>query len=161
MKLHTIYLESLASSGIQILPYNDEEYDGYDPWIVADQAEKIAKDSGIHIARNKDLSWFAMAEDNVVGAVWSAIYDDDDQDAMVYDFDMATHPGYRKELGIFLRLMDAALGDYRDLQADNPRTYVRLWVVNPKLVGVLERRYGFDVESQHGDGSAHMTYYGE
>lgn len=162
MRLYSIYLESLVSSNIQIIPYNEDGYDtDYDPWVVADQAEKIANDSGIRIARNKNLAYFAQAAENVVGAIWSAIGDDNDQDAKVYDFDMAIDKSYRNQVGVFLRLMDAAMRDYRDLQFDFPRSYIRVWVVNPRLVGVLERRYGFELEDEHGGGTAHMTYYGE
>ena len=163
-------LESIASPSIQIIPvsYDEDAFynsDGYSIW---EQAYAIASNSGIYIASNKELTYIA-AEDyepprmygNVVGAVWSAIYRDDDQDANVYDFDMAIAPQYRNQVGVFLRLMDAALGDYRDLKAEDPRTYIRVWVVNARLASVLERRYDFELEAQHGNHSCHMVYYGD
>jgi hypothetical protein len=36
-----------------------------------------------------------------------------------------------------------------------------VWVINPKLARWLEEKRGFEPESVHGDGSAHMVYYGE
>jgi len=162
MKLWYIIYESIASSNIRVVPaeYSDEAFydsDGYSIW---EQAFAIASNSGIHIASNKELAFVAMDGDMVVGGVWSARYHDDDQDAEVYDFDMAVDKTYRGQVGIFLKLMDAAIGEYRDLLEYNPRTYVRVWVVNPRLIGVLERRYGFELESRHEGGSAHMTFYG-
>jgi len=56
-------------------------------------------------------------------------------------------------------LINNTLDDFRCLNADAPRSYIRAWVVNPRLAGVLERRYGFEVESYHGTESCHMTYY--
>jgi hypothetical protein len=162
MKLWQIYLESTVSRNIQVVPYDDEGWDtDYDPYIVADQAEKIASESGIRIASNKNLSYVALDGDTAVGAVWSDRYHDDDQDADVYDFDMAIDNHYRNQVGTFLQLMDAALNDFREMKAENPRTFIRVWVVNPRLASVLEKRYDFEFESQHGDSSAHMVYYGE
>ena len=164
MKLWQIYLESVVSQNIQVVPaeYSDEAFydsDGYSIW---EQAFAIASNSEIRIASNKELVYVAIEEDGtVVGAVWSAVYRDDDQDANVYDFDMAIDRQYRNQVGIFLKLMDAALGDYRDLKAEDPRTYVRVWVVNHRLASVLERRYDFELESQHGNHSCHMVYYGD
>ena len=163
MKLWQILYESIASPNIQVVPaeYSDEAFydsDGYSIW---EQAFAIASNSGIRIASNKELVFVAMDDATVVGGVWSARYPDDDQDAEVYDFDMAVDKNYRGQVGIFLKLMEAALDEYYDLLEYNPRTYVRVWVVNPRLIGVLERRYGFELESQHEGGSAHMTFYGK
>lgn len=163
MKLRCIIYESVASQDISVIPaeYSDEAFydsDGYSIW---EQAFAIASNSGIRISSNKELAFVAMDGENVVGAIWSDTYSDDDQDAIVYDFDMAVDKRYRNQVGIFMKLMSAALEEYRSLQDYNPRTYIRVWVVNPRLKSVLERRYGFDIESEHGDGSAHMTYYGQ
>jgi ribosomal protein S18 acetylase RimI-like enzyme len=162
MRLSYILYESIAQH-IRVVPaeYSDEAFydsDGYSIW---EQAFAIASNSGIHIASNKELAFVAMDDATVVGGVWSARYHDEDQDAEVYDFDMAVDKNYRNQVGIFLKLMNAALGEYRDLLEYNPRTYIRVWVVNPRLIDVLERRYGFELESRHGNGSAHMTYYGK
>lgn len=162
MRLRYIIYESTIPQDIKVVPaeYSDEAFydsDGYSIW---EQAFAIASNSGIRIASNKELAFVAMDGDAVVGAIWSATYHDDDQDAEVYDFDMAVDKNYRNQVGIFLKLMNAALEEYRSLLDYNPRTYIRVWVVNPRLVSVLERRYGFELEAEHEGGSAHMTYYG-
>lgn len=153
------------AGAIQILPWS-EEADDYDPWVVADQAERVADESAIRIARNKELSLIALNErGDVVGAVWSALEPDEDQGATVYDFDVAVDPEYRSaQAMIGIKLINSALEDFESIRASNPRTYVRVYVVHRRLADVLERRYGFDVESEHpyegNFGSKHMVYYG-
>lgn len=135
----------------------DEYADDYDPWVTADQADQVAKESGIRISRNKELLFIALNSDDVVGAVWAALVPDEIGTA--FDFDVAVHPKYRTgRLG--LELIDAALGDFEAHQADDPNMFVRVHVVNPKLVRVLERKYGFEIEQQYGDGQAFMVYHG-
>lgn len=168
MKLWYIISESVTKSNIQIVPaeYSDEAFydsDGYSIW---EQAFAIASNSGIHIASDKELAFVAIDNavdsNTVVGGVWSARHSDDDhEDIDVYDFDIAVDKSYRNQVGVFLKLMESALDEYYNLLEYNPKTYIRVWVVNPRLVGVLERRYGFELESRHGDGSAHMTFYGK
>jgi hypothetical protein len=141
---------------VNIVPWEEESLDAdYDPWITADQADQVASKSGIRIDSTKELSWIALNEkDDVVGALWSCLSNDDQP---IYDFDVAVDPDWRSgRLG--LQLIDQAIGDFRNYQSDFPGTHARIWVVNPKLVRVLENRYGFKIESQYSDGSAHMTF---
>jgi ribosomal protein S18 acetylase RimI-like enzyme len=158
MKLRAI-AESLLlelQGRVEIVPWTDEPYDfDYDPWVAADQADQIASKSGIRIDSTKELSWIAVNEaDDVVGALWSHLSNDDPP---VFDFDVAVDPDWRSgRLG--LQLIDNAIEDLRAHQSEFPGTYARVWVVNPKLVRVLENRYGFEIESQHSDGSAHMIF---
>lgn len=158
MKLRAI-AESLLlelQGRVEIVPWTDEPYDfDYDPWVAADQADQIASKSGIRIDSTKELSWIAVNEaDDVVGALWSHLSNDDPP---VFDFDVAVDPDWRSgRLG--LQLIDNAIEDLRGHQSEFPGTHARVWVVNPKLVRVLENRYGFEIESQHSDGSAHMRF---
>lgn len=142
---------------VRIVPWTDEQFSSdYDPWVAADQADQVAQMSGIRISRNKELSWIAVNnDDNVVGAVWSSL--DDNEGEKVFDFDVAVDPKWRSGR-IGLRLIEKAIEDLREYQEIFQGTYARVWVVNPKLVRVLENKYGFDVESMYKDGSAHMTY---
>jgi ribosomal protein S18 acetylase RimI-like enzyme len=158
MKLKAIVESPLLEfkGRVEIVPWSDEPYDyNYDPWVAADQADKIAAKSGIRISSNKELSLIAVNEsDDVVGAVWSFLSNDDPP---IFDFDVVVDPKWRSgRLG--LRLIDSAIEDLRAHQSDFPDTYARVWVVNPKLVRVLESRYGFEIESQYENGSAHMTF---
>jgi len=153
-------LSIINAGAIQILPWTDDTED-YDPWITADQADKVAHDSQIRISSNKELSLIALNErGDVVGAIWSTLERDDDQDAMVYDFDVAVDPKHRSgQTMIGIRLINSALEDFESIKSDDPRTYIRVCVINSRLADILERRYGFDVESEHRD-RKYMTHYG-
>ena len=126
-----------------------ESYDHtYDPWVAADQADKVAAKSGIRIDSTKELTYIAT------GALWSHLSNDEPPK---FDFDVAVDPDWRSgRLG--LQLIDHAIKDLRNHQGAFPGTFAEVWVVNPKLVRVLERRYGFEIQSQYRDGSAHMRF---
>lgn len=162
MKLWEICIREFRDE-IDIVPvdYTDEEFynsDGYSVW---EQALAIANSHNIHIYRNKELAFVAKDDSgNVHGAVWTALEHDDDQDAEVFDFDVAVD---KKSIGparIGIRLIDTALQEFENLKAELGRVYIRVYVINPKLAKWLEYRRGFELEAQHGDGSAHMVYYG-
>lgn len=152
MKLETI---NEAFNPNFILTYWDEDSDQYDPWVALDQAEKIASDSGIRISNNKEISFVAFdpVTDDIIGATWKNIHDD--EEGMTYDFDVAVDKGNRGG-NVGLSLIEASISDYTQYNDGDMR--IRIWVVNPKLVRVLERKYGFNVMSQYPDGSAHMEY---
>lgn len=134
----------------------DEYSDDYDPWITLDQAEAVTKKSGIRIDRNKELIFIAIEDADVIGAVWYSVTDEDL--GQIFDFDVAVHPQYRSGR-IGLELIEAAISEYHDLKSAYDMLYIRVNVINPKLARVLERKYGFDVESEY-SGGAIMTYHG-
>ena len=139
---------------VQITSWSDELSDP-DPWVAADQADQVASKSGIRIDSTKELTYIAVNEnDDVVGALWSYLSNDEPPE---FDFDVAVDPNWRSgQLG--LQLIDTAIEDLKYYQGEFPGTHARIWVINPKLVRVLENRYGFEIESQYEDGSAHMTF---
>ena len=154
---------SLLAESVEIMYYDPENFDNsdLDPYDVADKAEMIAIDCGIRIMRNKELKFVALDNsysDPVVGGLWTAIYHDSHENAEVYEFDVVVDKEFRGQGRIGLKLIDAALDDYRSLDVENK--YISVWVVNPKLARVLERKYGFKIEADHLDGSLHMVYYG-
>ena len=161
MRLYSIYED--VNPNVAIVRYDQDSYD-YDTNIAADQADQVAKNSGIRISRDKELLYIALVGDAVVGAVWSSLYEDPDNPGVfVFDFDVAVEPKFRSprpEYQIGIKLIEAALQEYRYHRSEHP-TYIRVWVVNPKLVRFLERQYGFEIEAEHGDGSAHMVYHGK
>jgi hypothetical protein len=164
MRLNYIFKE--MRSGITIVPVTDDSYvdfedDKAELFDISFQAYDLARDNRINISRNKELAYVALDIENsqVVGAVWVGIGEDEEQQASIYDFDIVTNLAYRHETGIFFRLMNASMEGFNDLLSYNPRSYIRVWVVNPKLVGILERRYGFEIESHYKDGSAHLIRY--
>ena len=154
------------AGAIQIVSWS-EDADDYDPWVAADQADRVAGESDIRISSDKELSIIALNEKgDVVGAIWSALSPDNDNDAMVYDFDVAVDPEHRSgQAMVGIKLINSALEDFEYIKSDNPRTYVRVYVVNRRLANVLERKYGFDVEGEYEHegnfGSKHMVYYGD
>ena len=162
-------LKSILSNNIEIVPYDTENYEdtSYDIWVAADQAEKIAADSGIRISSNKDLTLIAIDNNgDVLGAVWSDIRLDDDheeEDIYIYDFDIAVDRTHRAQglasPKIGIKLIDAALEDFRWHRTEREEMYVRVWVVNPGLARYLEKRYGFTVEAEHSNNSVHMVYH--
>lgn len=152
---------SLLAESVKIIYYDPENFDDsdLDPYDVADKAELIAMNSGIRIMRNKELRFVALDNsysDSVVGGLWTEIYHDSDENAEVYNFDVVVDKEFRGHDRIGLKLINAALDDYRSLDVDNK--YIRVWVVNPKLARVLERKYGFKTEADHLDGSVHMVF---
>lgn len=140
-------------------------FDG-DDWELADQADQIAKQSGIRISSNKELTLLALTGDEVAGAVWSDFsqdhdYTTDSQEVWRYDFDVAVAPQQRA-LGmtsakIGPKLIEAALADYRSRKSEVPAAYIRVWVVNRKLAGYLERHYGFDPDGEWSPNNPFMT----
>ncbi len=138
-------------------------------WEAADQAERIANDSGIRIARNKELTLIARVGDDIVGAVWSAFELDSEasqdhgEDVYHFDFDVAVDSKSRAigmaSARIGPKLIDAALEYYQTLKSEFGNVYIRVWVVNQKLAGYLERRYGFEPEGREwSPNSPHMIY---
>jgi hypothetical protein len=148
-------------------PESEELQDIDDVWVLAHQADVVANSSGIRINRNKELTFVAVVGGRVVGAVWSSFDRDSDSGEWIYSFDVAvdqcTRAAGLMSARIGPRLIDAALGDYRDRAGitDTP-AHVRCWVVNPKLAKYLEDRYGFETESIYGwhPSRPHMTYRG-
>lgn len=149
------------SGAVEIIPWH-EDMDALDPWVSADQADKVADRSGIRISRSKNLFYVAVHNEQVVGAIWAAEYNDSDsyfsadpdQVVRVLDFDVAVDPDYRGNAMVGLQLINDAIQYFHSSEND----LIRVLVVNPKLVRVLESKYKFEIESHFGNGSAHMVY---
>lgn len=131
-----------------------------------DQAYEIANLSGIRISGDKELSIVALHGDDVVGAVWSSFEPDHDYEEEVfrYDFDVAVRPDIRstglvsKKIGP--RLIKAALEEYNSLSSEFQRSYIRVWVVNPKLAKYLENNFGFESDGEWSQSNPFMEYHG-
>ncbi len=147
--------EGFNSHDIDIIIWDDMS-DDYDPSILSNQAYDIAEESAIGILSNKEL--LLVAVDNsyyVHGAVWYAIYDD--ADYSVFDFDVAVRPTSRSGM-IGMRLIDAAISEYEELRHAYDNLIIKTLVVNPKLIRVLKRKYGFEILSREHGNSAYMTF---
>lgn len=151
MKLKNILLQETT------IEYWTEEPDNYDPWIAADQADQIAHKSGIRISRDKELLLIALNQNNdVIGAVWNSI--DYNDEHPTYDFDVAVDPNHRTST-IGPQLITQTIQDYKTHQTEIENLHAKVYVINPKLIRVLEAKYGFQILSQYQNGTAHMILY--
>ena len=134
-----------------------------DHWEVANQADKVFNASGIRPQSTSNISHVAVEDGQVIGSVsseWSQEEGDGEHPLYVFKFDVAVLPKFRGPAMVGMKLIRQAMEKYRHekhmYQEMGGSTMMRLWVVNPRLVPVLESKFGFEVESQYGDGSAHL-----
>lgn len=131
--------------------YDDDYIDGID---LVGGAEDVMRASNIRPDSNKEALIVAVEDGEVVGAVYYGIVNS--EFGHEASFDVAVTPEYRGRIGMDLirRAVEYAENDLAEIGG-----HIRLWVVNPRLVPILERRFGFDIDSQYSDGSAHMIKY--
>ena len=139
------------------IEYFDQDTDDYDPWLVYDQADFIFKKSDIRPGRDKDLKIIAIEGDKVLGAVYTDLHEEDD--IWIYSFDVAVDPSKRDDR-VGLKLIDAAIKDYKNERAVLGNVEMKVMVVNPKLSKYLERKYGFEVIDSERHRFDVMTYSG-
>lgn len=117
------------NGNIQILSAFDE--DGDIDLDYADAADKIAKDRGLGITRDRDLQYVAIIDDEVVGAGWVAF------DGENYEFDVAVARGYDRQ-GIGKALVQDLIAD-RDFACEgNPDATMLVPVTSPAMCRLLE-----------------------
>ena len=142
----------------------DEESDAPEAHDVYDGVQGAFDQSGIRIMRNKRISQVATKDGTVIGGVVSAWEQDSNykEPVYVFDFDVAVNPKFRGNNMVGIRLIHSAIDQYRqeqDQYSEDGRTMMRLWVVNRRLIPSLERRFGFEIEGDHGSGGRHMVRY--
>lgn len=146
-----------------VIPFDADTMEdvGYDQYDYADQADKVFQESKIRYDSKKNLSHLAIENGVVIGAVASGW--DKEDDAYVFSFDVVVKPEFRGKSFAGLNLISEGIQKYNSESSDYSEmgynTMMRLWVVNPKLVPILERKYNLEIESQYSDGSAHMIMY--
>ncbi len=125
-------------------------------------AHKIAKDNGINILRNMELSQILIdyneSEDKhvrvppkVIGGLWVS------QNSSSFSFDIAIDKHYHNK-GLFEMLIDAAIDEYefnKEVYGDDFKMEVD--VINPKLKEILENKYNFKVIQKIGPNRFLMT----
>ena len=149
-----------------IIPFSvddiDTEYET-DPYDLADQAESVFQESGIRPDSSKELSHLAIEDGQVIGAVssgWSNEQGYEEEYVHVFSFDISVKPEFRGKGLVGIKLIQEAIDHYEsEKEIYGVKTMMRLWVVNPRLIPILENRYGFDIESSYSNGSAHMVRY--
>jgi len=156
MNFKTFFMISEAVEIRQIDPEED--------WDDADKAEAIATISGIGLDKEKKPRLIAYDEKGeVVGAAFTKANKDAEfsdyygEPVHRYEFDVVVHPKARGNDLVGIKLIRAAEEDKRKYEAQNGRTFSRLWVVNPQLARLLQSpKFGYEAESEHSDGTAHL-----
>ncbi len=133
-------------------------------WEEADEAEQVFKQNDIRFDSTKNISQVAVENGVVIGALasgWSKSQEYGEETVAVFAFDLVVKPEFRRQ-GVGLKLIQNAIAKYNseknDYQEMGEKTMMRIWVINPILVPVLEG-LGFDVEATYQNGSAHLVAY--
>lgn len=129
-------------------------YEADDAGEIADAAYSISEACEIYVSRRKKLSILAYNDEGaLVGAVWLAIT------SRYFDFDVCVHPAHRRSRH-GLDLIEAAIAHFNKLRnCGNSNLVMSVFVVNPKLAEVLEKKYQFVRSVRQPDGE-YMSYYG-
>jgi ribosomal protein S18 acetylase RimI-like enzyme len=142
---------------------DDEDYEDYDEqessideYQAADDALKIAKETGVNILRDKNIKGilYDTNEKIVVGALWTS----DDSDT--FSFDIAITPSYQNQ-GLSSELIRNAIDEYNNQKSMYDEMGepfgMEVDVINPKLVEILKTKYGFKTIKNVNDTRALMT----
>lgn len=121
---------------------NDEKFELYniDPDNATRDAYKIAKDGGIRITSNNNLSGILIDTklSRVIGAIWFS------NNNYTFSFDIALDSSYQN-MGLSSILINAAISEYNYLKEIFEDIEMEVLVINPKLVQILKNKYGFYV----------------
>lgn len=166
------YKSILTEAKVEILGY-DEDSDDYDPWEIADKVEAVFKKAGIRTKRDKNISYFAMVGEDVIGATYSTTREDDaelyggpeGEKVLIYEFDIAVDPTHQGGTIGYL-LTKACVDDATSLSNEMSHITTMMYnhVINPKMAQMLERLFKFDYlhegDAERGDGySSTMVKY--
>jgi len=157
-------------SQIDIIPFDYENNDNYDIDYEREDyqsgAEKTFSESGIRVSRDKNMTQLAIENGKVIGAIassWNKEDEYDGKDVYVFSFDIAVKPEFRGPKMVGLKLIAAAIKQYEHektiYEETDGLTMMRLWVVNRRLIPVLEQKFGFDLESDLGKSGAYLIRY--
>ncbi len=110
-------LQEVKNSEIEYVGRDDVPYDYYD------DLNRLEKESGIRILRDKEVSILALQNGKVVGALYTTAH------PYEFSFDVIVDKAARGQ-GIGAKLIDFGLSEYNQV-ADEQGTELRLDVVNP------------------------------
>jgi ribosomal protein S18 acetylase RimI-like enzyme len=134
----------------------DEQESSIDEYQAADDALKIAKETGVNILRDKNIKGilYDTNEKIVVGALWTS----DDSDT--FSFDIAITPSYQNQ-GLSSELIRNAIDEYNNQKSMYDEMGepfgMEVDVINPKLVEILKKKYGFKTIKNVNDTRALIT----
>jgi GNAT superfamily N-acetyltransferase len=145
----------------------DADFRQIDPesdWEEAEQGYQLFKQEKIRYDSTKNIQQVAVENGNVIGALASGWSKSGEygEDSAIFSFDLVVKPEFRRQR-VGYELIRGAVAQYlqdkREYAEMGIGTLMRLWVVNPVLIPVLERDFGFQVEADHGEGGVHMIRY--
>lgn len=140
------YLNEVVPNRPPITTTNNVEIRFIDPESdhdLASEVEGISNRINIPFNRNKDISIVALVSDTVIGGVASFIYHNDEyygQPVRTYDFDVVVEPQWQGYQMVGFKLIEAAMRE----AVDNEANLIRAYVVNRRLIPILINRYGFE-----------------
>tara|TARA_Y100000310_G_scaffold275978_1_gene292808 strand:- start:15105 stop:15617 length:513 start_codon:yes stop_codon:yes gene_type:complete len=150
----------------------DEDEHDFDVWDAHRGVADIFQERNINPGSQKEYSIVALNDDVPVGGIasgWSDNHDYEGEDVKQFSFDVAAEGGENRTpnsggTGMMgMRLIQKAIEQYEEekweWEDQGYKTMIKVWVVNQRLIPILERRFGFDIEGEHEDGSAHMVRY--
>jgi len=110
-------LQEVRGSDVEYISPDEVEYDYYD------DLNRMERESGIRILRDKEVSILALQNGKVVGALYTTTH------PYEFSFDVIVDKAARGQ-GIGAKLIDFALSEYSQIAADQG-TELRVDVVNP------------------------------
>jgi len=144
--------------------FDDEDSD-IDVYQAMDEAEKVFQNSGIRPDSRKEMTNIALSDGTVIGAIasnWSEATDYDFP-VMEFSFDVAVDKKFRGSEQVGMKLIQEAINTYEEektmYEESDYKTRIKLWVINTGLIPILEKFFGFEIESDLGHGQAHMVRY--
>jgi len=121
-----------------------------DPYDASDKADKIAKDTGVGILRNKEIKSVATdSEGEVVGGLWTEV------DGDSFSFDVAIDEKSQGQ-GVGEKLVNEAFQEFEFNADGNEELKYNIEVTNPSMEKLLSK-YGFVVDERIG-GTTKMSH---
>lgn len=111
---------------VEFVGRDDVDYDYYS------DLNRIEKESGINILRDKEVSVLAMKGGRVIGALYTSTH------PYEFSFDVIVDKPFRGQ-GVGPKLIDLGLSEYNQMELEQG-TELRLDVVNPKVEKYLLRK---------------------
>lgn len=128
-------------------------------------AQKVFDQSKIRYPRDSNIKEVAIENGIVIGALscgWQESKDYEPEKVYVYSFDLAVKPEFRRQ-GVGSTLIQRGIVQYETEKHDyhdmGYHTIMRVWAINPALIPLLENKFGFQIESEYENGSAHLIRY--
>lgn len=118
----------------EIIPFNQEE----DEYEIYDKAIELAKENGLNILSDKNLSAYVIENDQVIGALFDSVVNGNE-----YSFDIVIDKKYQNK-GYGKSLVKYALdlyNEYKEIYGENLE--LKLDVINPNMRNLLKKHFNF------------------